>query len=490
MKKFTALMLVVLMVVSVLPFSASAATWTKIDTAEEFAAMKDGNYWLTADIDLSKVTWTTMKEFKGTLNGNGKTVTVPKDAPIFDVVSGTIKNVNLKGDMTLVSADASKNYVAGDVDGYGIGILTNNAYGATFENVNANVNVTFKNDVQPKDNAGENGAETGSGVSFGLIGFARADYKLVDYKDGEETKKELVVTDHTVIKNSTVAGNWDLDFVNTFGRNNAGAFVGSAWGNVDLSFCISSAVVQCKNSKGNKSAFVGHINQRFEGTGASKGNDAPALACTLTDLLFDGEWNMSGEVGERFGGFVGYGRGAVLTRCVHEGKGKGSGTRIGLWGYCNSSGGTYSTVKNVVDNCLAIGPNGGGTWVNFRNYTPFNEEFANNCLVKNMIVLEENKLNGYQGAKEKDGTPSDQGVKLENNTTKKTKAEVREAFLATTNNFELKGEVLTLKMPTFTPSADPSDTPAPTGDMTFVLVGVAVVSLAAVTVIAKKKVTD
>ena len=101
MKKFTALMLVVLMVVALVPFSASAATWTKVDTAAEFAAMADGNYWLTADIDLSKATWTTLKEFKGTLNGNGHTITVPKDAPIFDKLSGTVKNVNLKGAMSL-----------------------------------------------------------------------------------------------------------------------------------------------------------------------------------------------------------------------------------------------------------------------------------------------------------------------------------------------------------------------------------------------------
>ena len=65
MKKFTALMLVVLMVVALVPFSASAATWTKVDTAAEFAAMADGNYWLTADIDLSKETWTKIAEFKG-----------------------------------------------------------------------------------------------------------------------------------------------------------------------------------------------------------------------------------------------------------------------------------------------------------------------------------------------------------------------------------------------------------------------------------------
>ena len=81
MKKFTALMLVVLMVVSFVPFGAFAATeWTEVKTAEDFAKMTDGNYWLTADIDLSKVAWTTIAEFSGTLNGNGKTVTVPADA--------------------------------------------------------------------------------------------------------------------------------------------------------------------------------------------------------------------------------------------------------------------------------------------------------------------------------------------------------------------------------------------------------------------------
>ena len=67
------------------------------------------------------------------------------------------------------------------------------------------------------------------------------------------------------------------------------------------------------------------------------------------------------------------------------------------------------------------------------------------------------------------------------------------AEIAKVTGYKVEDGKLVLEMPAFTPEADPEDkpvTPAPTGDMTVALVAVAVVSLAAVTVIAKKKVTE
>ena len=143
MKKFTALMLVVLMVVALVPFGASAATtWTKVDTAEEFAAMTDGNYWLTADITLP-ADWTAMN-FAGTLNGNGKSITVSTGAPVFNTVTGTVKNVNLKGTMTLDDADKSDVLIAANNNAYGLGVLANLAKGAVIENVHSAVDGTYK----------------------------------------------------------------------------------------------------------------------------------------------------------------------------------------------------------------------------------------------------------------------------------------------------------------------------------------------------------
>ena len=183
MKKFTAIALVVLMLVMSVPFMAFAAPkWTEVKTAEDFANMTDGNYWLTADIDLSKAAWTTIAEFKGTLNGNGHTVTVPADAPIIDKLSGTVKNVSLKGTMTLDDADSSTLWVKSSHDSYPLGVLANYAFGATVENVHSSVAMTYVSGRTAQRDS--QGTEVG-----GLIGIAMASYSLeTSTVDGVETK--------------------------------------------------------------------------------------------------------------------------------------------------------------------------------------------------------------------------------------------------------------------------------------------------------------
>jgi hypothetical protein len=75
-------------------------------------------------------------------------------------------------------------------------------------------------------------------------------------------------------------------------------------------------------------------------------------------------------------------------------------------------------------------------------------------------------------------------------------AAVTAEFVRINNDkFKCANGVVELVMPTFTPEADPDfnaqgDDNVDTGDMTMALVLVSVVSLAAVTVIAKKKITE
>ena len=82
-----------------------------ITSAEEFAAMKsDGNYILMTDIILNEA----YGEFKGFLNGNGKTVTLDGASGVFCVVNGAvIRNLNIAGDINAqdsVGALASEAY--------------------------------------------------------------------------------------------------------------------------------------------------------------------------------------------------------------------------------------------------------------------------------------------------------------------------------------------------------------------------------------------
>ena len=98
MRKILALVLSVMMLMTLCCFAlpVSAAEGTPINTAEEFAAMAaDGTYYLNADITISASYAT---PFTGTLDGNGKTVTV--SAPMFRELNGTVKNLTINGNIT------------------------------------------------------------------------------------------------------------------------------------------------------------------------------------------------------------------------------------------------------------------------------------------------------------------------------------------------------------------------------------------------------
>ena len=82
----TALMIISMFSIGVFTTTASAADLgvgeveagytpkgTPISTAAEFAAITSGDYYLTADIEIDM---TNLNVFSGTLDGNGKTITV------------------------------------------------------------------------------------------------------------------------------------------------------------------------------------------------------------------------------------------------------------------------------------------------------------------------------------------------------------------------------------------------------------------------------
>ena len=105
MKKTIAIVMALLMILSICSFSVAAAPeGTAISSAAEFAAMAaDGKYYLANDITLDA---TYAGPFKGTLDGNGKTLTV--SAPIFAAIEGaTIKNLTVAGAIDGAAADTA-----------------------------------------------------------------------------------------------------------------------------------------------------------------------------------------------------------------------------------------------------------------------------------------------------------------------------------------------------------------------------------------------
>ena len=172
MRKTISLIISVLMVVSLLSVGVFAAEGTPINNAEDFKNMAaDGTYYLAADITVDA---TYEADFIGTLDGNGKTVTV--SVPMFKQFNGTIKNLTTAGKIEITS-DA---YVAA-------GAVACESKGATIENITnkATITVVGADDskvggiigrINGADIAGKvvgcvnEGAITGSGAVGGIVG--------------------------------------------------------------------------------------------------------------------------------------------------------------------------------------------------------------------------------------------------------------------------------------------------------------------------------
>ena len=458
MKKFTALMLVVLMVVAMVPFSASAATWTKVDTAAELAAMADGNYWLTADIDLSKETWTKIAEFKGTLNGNGHTITVPKDTLFIEKLSGTVKNLNLKGAMTLDAADASAYVSPRDVKGGGIGALAGYAQGATIDNVDVDVDITY----------------TGKIANFGgIVGNA------IPVWEGEKAETYVRKAANT-ISNCSVAGTWSIKYSEAV-KSAIGGVVGLVTDSTVVDSCTVTVKAAIENCKGQAGGLVGssytdaHINAFAE----------TMVPATVKNSLFAGDFSFSVAGLDQSAALVGYCRGGSIINCAATGSWSttGGGTRH-ILSYSNIGNAEYSKVVVKGNVSVATVKKGDAAVADALYSKNLGVFVTNNILVAGQTV----KVEIFEGSNVVATNPADQ---VKDNVEAADAAAALAKFAENNAEFKLEGGKLATVTPAFTPEADPADPkPAPTGDMTVALVAVAVVSLAAVTVIAKKKVTE
>ncbi len=173
MKKLISFLLLAAMLITsaiaVIPASASTPEGTAVSTAAEFLAMDaDGTYYLAADIELDS---SYTKEFKGVLDGNGKTITLVPNATtakapyaLMNNSSGcTIKNLTVEGDVTIPATD--KQDLAGFVRwGWG-----------TFENCVNKRNLTIE--------AVDTNAESHNNKIGGIICQAKGDSVFINCKN-------------------------------------------------------------------------------------------------------------------------------------------------------------------------------------------------------------------------------------------------------------------------------------------------------------------
>ena len=179
MKKVFALALAIVMIFSAIPVTVFAAEEvTTITTVAQLVAIADnlsGNYKLGNDLDLSDYgAWTPIggsTAFSGTFEGNGKTIkgltvnTSSQYGGLFGNVSGTVKNLNVKGTVTVnMSSSSATSVYAGLVAG-NVGIFGTVDSCSAEGNVTATLSCSSSSFIAPKGNVYAGGV-IGSSSSF------------------------------------------------------------------------------------------------------------------------------------------------------------------------------------------------------------------------------------------------------------------------------------------------------------------------------------
>lgn len=348
MKKALSFILVVTMLFAMMSgsFSTVASIWESVSTAEEFAAMTDGNYKLTADIDLSEVSWTKIAEFSGVLDGNNRAITVPADAPIFDKVTGSISNVILCGTTVLDANDKSTATVTNVNGGQGkpgVSAFVCVAEGATIENVRSTVNVTYNGDP----------------CSFGgLVGYAGKDTTVNDCSVGGTI---------SVTTNATMS--------------DIGGLVGLAYSHCSILNSEVSATITCKGAKVMAGALLG-------ATGSS---GASSVHTVVQNCLFSGSLTVA--VADRVA-LVASGKGFKLINCFNQGYLKAnSGSATHYFGHADTGGGfNKNDQTNYYEGCASVATVYSGNNLNNEVVT----HKRKNGLVKDCIFLSGQKV-GWTG---------------------------------------------------------------------------------------------
>lgn len=315
MKKLTAIILSVIMLFGAIPLTSFATenTVIMIDDAKDFAKMTDTrSYILTQNIDLGS-DFETIESFGGTLDGNGYTVTVPTNAPIFEVISGTVKNLNLTGTVLLEDDDLSRYYLSEGASEYALGVLSNIAIGATINNVHSDVNVKYT------QTNGKNRVVFG-----GMIGAAFPYYVY------EEPYLEVIKK--TTVDRCFVGGSISADYIEQESVNqmdSVGGLIALATCDVDISNSQVSADITVHNASGFVAGILAVQYALRTPSLVEDGsldhsvisNIATALAVTeVTNCLVTGSLSRTANSRvEKIGGIVGFANYLDMKACAYTG---------------------------------------------------------------------------------------------------------------------------------------------------------------------------
>lgn len=353
MRKLTAIILSVIMLFSAVPLTgfATGEKVIMVDDAEDFAKMTDTrSYILTQNITLGS-DFETIPSFGGTLDGNGYTVTVPTNAPIFEVITGTVKNLNLTGTMSLDDGDVSKHYIGVNNIHYAVGVLANRAMGATIDNVHSDVEVTF--------NKLSDASQEATVVFGGMIGVAYPSYRIDNEKDTIEDVRK------TTINNCTVAGKITAEYKeleSTHYIESVGGLIALATANVDISNVEVTADITVKNVSGyvagvlavQYSTFLPTLDGEYIQVPTPITNVGNVLRnATIKNCLVSGSISRTTDgSGKKISGMVGHAQGLEMSACAYAGTKledvKGKERTILSYGNCGNESWCYIKINSCV----------------------------------------------------------------------------------------------------------------------------------------------
>ncbi len=359
MKKAISILLIVAMmlatVLAIIPASA-AQSGTAIRTEADFAAMKgDGEYYLANDISLTKSYETT---FAGTLDGNGKTVTVKDAIPIFkNIAGGKISNLNINTSFEVEKPN-------GD-----FGALARTAHG-TFEGINAEINFVFTAEATANNIGGLFALVNGKTDIYNVVVSGSIKHQI-DNNSTNNSQQGIggfigaINTDKEVIIGSSI--NY-ADVCSGPSVTCVGGFVGASNGKTKLTLdnCQNYGDIDSNITTKDSS----HVHTGAGGIlGAANSNSQVDAMLIVTDCRnygdVKGHGTGTGTLNCMMGGIVGrlYGAASVdITGCVNSGtvtnRSFGWDSAGGIVGYAGTYNFTWSTVsaaKVKIESCVNIG---------------------------------------------------------------------------------------------------------------------------------------
>ena len=350
-------------------FAALAAerrgeTGTAIYDAADFAAMSaSGSYYLAADITLS-ATYTTV--FKGTLDGRGHTVTT--SVPMFTDMSGTVKNLTVKGNIAVAS-------------GYNGAIATMVTGNARFEDIVIEANLSGGSSTGGLAGYGKGGNSivalrcinkgnhSGTSQTGGFIGYSQGNTAMIDecinYGNISSTSYSGGIICRFGKDAATLAYKCNITNCINYGdvsstKTRAGGVIGYSVGTVTISGCINYGHIF--NSAAVADFSAGGIYAEGSGTYAS----GTTTVNTKNNIIIDDCYNHGKiEAVSTAGGIMGRtpsvapatgglyviedcgNTGEII--CVDGGSGKSVIGAGGIVGYF------YATVDHRIARCYNVG---------------------------------------------------------------------------------------------------------------------------------------